>query len=212
MSATLKEFEDHRLLAVIRSSSPEDAEAMIKAAGAGGFWLFEISVQTPQAVRLIESYSKKEGFLIGAGTVTDGEMAQRAINAGARFISTHYTDKDVINVAKNNDSFVIAGALTPTEAVNAYQLGADLVRIYPAVSIGGPVYLKSLRANLPSIKFMASGGVGLENAFEHLRYCVAVSFRKSLFDMPLVRSDNWGEITERAKQLTQKLESLKVVR
>ncbi len=83
---TLKWFEEYKLIAVVRSGSAEDAEEMIKAATIGGFHLFEISMQTPQAVRLIETYSKKEGFLFGAGSVTDGEMAQRAINAGAKFL------------------------------------------------------------------------------------------------------------------------------
>ncbi len=212
MDNVLKWFEDFKLIAVVRSSSAEDAEEMIKAASAGGFRLFEISMQTPQAIRLLETHSKQEGFLFGAGTVTDGEMAQRAINAGAKFLSTHYTDHEVVSVVKNNDSFLIQGACTPTEAVNAYHLGADLVKIYHSGFAGGPNYLKVLRNNLPFIKLVACGGVTQENAFEYLKHCVAVSMRKALFDKPLVRSDNWAEITERARQLSQRLESLKVAK
>jgi len=207
---TLKWFEEYKLIAVVRSGSAEDAEEMIKAATIGGFHLFEISMQTPQAVRLIETYSKKEGFLFGAGSVTDGEMAQRAINAGAKFLSSHYTDRDVINVAKNNDSFVIQGAVTSTEAVTAHQSGADLIKIYHAGLAGGPDFVKSLRGPLPFLKLVASGGVTLENAFEYLRYTLAVTLGKGLFDKALVRANNWTEITERARQFIQKLESLKV--
>ncbi len=206
----LKWFEEHKLIAIIRSSSADDAESMIKAATAGGFHLFEISMQTPQAIRLIEQYSKKEAFLFGAGTVTDGEMAQRAIKAGAKFLSSHYTDRDVINVAKNNDSFVIQGALTPTEAVEAYQLGVDLVKIYPAEISGGPAYIKTLRGPLPFLKLVASGGITLENCFDYLKYSFAVTLGKGLFDKALVRSNSWSEITERARQFNQKLEALKV--
>ena len=211
MDQTLKWFEEYKFIAVIRSSSAEDAEQMIKAALAGGFHLFEVSMQTPQVIRLLETYSKKnEGTLFGAGMVTDGEVAQRAINAGAKFLSSHYTDRDIINVAKHNDIFVIQGAYTPTEAVSAYQFGADLIKIYPVASAGGPAYIKSLRGHLPFLKLMASGDVDLENAFEYLKYCLAVTVGKGLFDKALLRANSWTEIAERARQFTQKLEATKV--
>ncbi len=212
MDQPVKWFEENKFIAVIRSGSSEDAEKMIKAATAGGFRLFEISMQTPHANRLLETYSKKEGCFFGAGSVMDGEMAQRAINAGAKFLASLYTDREVINVAKNNDSFVIQGASTPTEAFNAYQFGADLVRIFPAGFLGGPAYIKSLRSALPFIKIIATGDVTLENANEYLKYCVAVTVGKAVFEKSLLRSDNWSEITDRAKQLTQKLDSLKVAK
>ena len=210
--AAFKWFDDYKFSAVIRSGSSDDAEKMIRAAVNGGIKIFEISMQTPQAARLIEQYAKKDGLLFGAGSVSDGEMAQRAINAGAKFLASHYTDKDIVTVAKNNDIFVIQGAFTPTEAFTAYQLGADLVKIYPAGVAGGPEYLKRLRGPLPFVKMSAAGDVTLENAFEYLKYCVSVSLGKGLFDKQLVRSDSWAEITERAKQFTQKLEALKVAR
>lgn len=212
MDPALKWFEEHRLVAVIRSSSPDDAEEMIKAASAGGLRLFDISMQTPQSVRLLETYSKREDLLVGAGMVTDGEIAQRAINAGARFLSSPYTEKDVISVAKNNDIFVIQGAATLTEAVAAYQTGADVVVIYPSSAFGGPSYIRALKTSLPFLKLAASGGVDLENAFEYLKYCVAVFLDSALFTRPLVRSDNWNEMTERARQFSQKLEPPKVAK
>lgn len=212
MEAPLKWFEEHRLIAVIRSGSPEDAETMIKAAIAGGFKIFEISLQTPHAIRIIETYAKKDNLLMGAGNVADGEMAQRAINAGAKYLANQYTDRDVINVAKNYDAFVIQGAATPTEAFNAYQFGADLVRIYPAGFSGGPNFIKILRNHLPFIKFIAQGDIALDNVTDYLKYCVAVSIGKALYDRSLIRHDNWAEVTERAKQFSQKLEALKVTK
>lgn len=212
MDAAIKWFEDHKFVALIRSGSADDAESMIKAAAAGGFRIFDISTQTPQALRLIETYSKKDGYFVGAGSVQDGEMAQRAINAGAKFLSNTYTDRDVINVAKNNDTFVIAGAATPTEAFDAYQLGADVIKIYPAGLVGGPAFLKAIRGPMPFLKLMAGGDVSLENVSEYLKHSLAVSVGKSLFDKSLIRLDKWSEITERAKQFTQKLESLKVAK
>ncbi len=210
MHPVLKSFDEAKFVACVRSSSPADAEVMMKAAMDGGFSIFEISTITPQAFRLIESYSKKENLLIGAGGIADGEVAQRAINAGARFISSNVTDREIINVARHNDTFVIQGAATPTEALLAHQYGADCVKIFPAAFIGGPDYLRSIRECLPFIKLVAEGGIDQVNAFEYLKYCAGVFFDRTLYDRNLVRQDNWTEITERAKRLTQKLESLRL--
>lgn len=212
MDETLKFFEENKFVTAIRTSSHEDADEMLKAVTAGGIKIVEITMTIPQATRLIENWVKQEGLLVGAGTVTDGEMAQRAINAGARFLASHYTDHDVVSVAKNNNVFLIQGAVTPTEAFNAWQLGVDLVKVYPVHSYGGPAFIKALKGPLPFVKFMASGDITLENAFEYLKYACAVSLNQAFFDKALVRSNNWPEITERARQLTQKLESLRVAK
>jgi len=212
MEQPVKWFEEHKFIAVIRSSSAEDAEKMIESARKGGFCLFEISMQTPQVTRLLETYAKKTDCFVGAGNVSDGEMAQRAINAGARFISSQYTDRDLINVAKHNESFVIQGAITPTEAVKAHSWGADLVKIYPVQFFGGASYLKYLRGPHPFLKLVAEGEITHENAFDYLKYSVAVSIGKSVFDKSLLRANNWAEITERSRQLCQKLETVKVSR
>ncbi|MBI2166855.1 MAG: bifunctional 4-hydroxy-2-oxoglutarate aldolase/2-dehydro-3-deoxy-phosphogluconate aldolase [Candidatus Omnitrophica bacterium] len=209
-AAVLKFFEENKFVAVIRTGSNEDAEELTKAVTSAGIKIVEITMTIPQAGRLIENWSKQEGLLVGAGTVTDGEMAQRAINAGARFLASHYTDRDVISVGKNNNAFLIQGAVTPTEAVNAWQLGADLVRVYPAEFLGGPAYLRALRGPLPFVKFMAGGEIPAENVFDYLKYCCAVTITKAVYDKALVRAHHWAEITERVRQITQKLEALKV--
>ncbi|MFA6599740.1 MAG: bifunctional 4-hydroxy-2-oxoglutarate aldolase/2-dehydro-3-deoxy-phosphogluconate aldolase [Candidatus Omnitrophota bacterium] len=212
MDQVLKWFDDYKFVAFIRSGSAEDAEEMMKAAMAGGIRLFEISMHSPQALRMIENHSKREGILVGAASVTDGEMTQRVLNAGAKFVSSQYTDRDIISVAKHNDSFVIQGAMTPTEAVNAFQLGADMVKIYPVGAMGGVEYVKDLRMALPFVKLIADAEPTLESAFEYLKHCVAVTLREAIFDRPLVRRDNWLEMTERAKQFTQRLEAHKITK
>ena len=209
---TLKFFEENKFLAVIRATSAEDGEEMLKAVSNAGIKILEITMTVPQSARLIESWSKKEGLLEGAGTVTDGEMAHRAINAGAEFRTSHYTDRDVVNVAKNNNVFLIQGAVTPTEAVNAWQLGVDMVSVYPAEFFGGPGYIRSLKGPLPFIKFLAAGAITQENAFEYLKYACAVALNHAFFDRALIRSNNWAAIEERTRLLTQKLESLKVAK
>ena len=210
MDETLKFFEENKFSAVIRTSSHEDAEEVLKAVTTGGIKIVEITMTIPQATRLIESWSKQEGLLVGAGTVTDGEMAQRAINAGAKFLSSHYTDREVISVGKNNNVFLIQGAVTATEAVNAWQQGVDLIKVYPVEAFGGPHYLKSLKGPLPFLKFMASGEITAENAFDYLKYACAVVLHQPILDKALIRSHNWQEITDRCKQFTQRLESLKI--
>lgn len=210
MNETLKFFEENKFIAVIRTSSNGDAEELLKTVTGAGIKIVEITMTVPQATKLIESWSKKEGLLVGAGTVTDGEMAQRAINAGAKFLSSHYTDRDVINVAKNNDTFLIQGAATPTEVMNAWQLGVDLVKIYPVNAFGGPNYLRALKGPLPFVKLIASGHITSEDAFEYLKYSTAVALNQSFFDKSLIRSNSWTEIGDRTRQLVQKLESLKV--
>lgn len=210
MDDVLKFFEENKFVAMIRTSSNEDAEELTKAVTAGGIKIVEITMTIPQAGRLIENWSKQEGLLVGAGTVTDGEMAQRAVNAGARFLTSHYTDRDVISVGKNNNTFLIQGAVTPTEVVNAWQLGVDLVKVHPVEFLGGPAYIKALKGPLPFVKFMASGQIPSESIFDYLKYSCAVTVTKTVFDRTLIRAHNWSEITERVRQLTQKLESLKV--
>ncbi|OGW82634.1 MAG: hypothetical protein A2Z83_07180 [Omnitrophica bacterium GWA2_52_8] len=183
---------------------------MLNAAAEGGLSLFQISMVNPQAIKLIESTAKRDGIIVGAGNVTDGEMAQRAINAGAKFVASPYTDSELIRVAKNNDCFVIQGAFTATEVAEAFKLGADLVTLWPVAFAGGVDYVKLLRNNLPFVRLIAQGGVTFENAFEYLKHCTAVSLRSALFERGLIRSDNWAEITARAKQFAQRLDGLKV--
>lgn len=207
-----KFFEENKFIAVVHTGANEDAEEILKAVTGSGMKILEISMTIPQAPRLIEAWSKKEGFLVGAGTVTDGEMAQRAINVGARFLSSHYTDREVISVGKNNNSFLIQGVATPTEVINAWQLGVDMMKVHPVDCFGGPAYLKSLKALFPFVKFAASGEITLENAFDYLKYSCGVAIGYGVIDKSLIRADNWTEIAERARQLTQRLESLKVAK
>jgi 2-dehydro-3-deoxyphosphogluconate aldolase/(4S)-4-hydroxy-2-oxoglutarate aldolase len=201
----LKTIEKHKLIAIIRSSSASDAKEMIEAAIKGGFKVFEVSLQTPKALQLIRHYNKRKELCFGAGMVKDGEDAQKAIIAGAQFLSTPYTSSDVVAVAQNNNAFVIQGALTPTEISDAYKIGANLVMVYPVSSSGGPAYLRSLRRAFPSMPFMSCGGVGLENVSEYLKDSLAVGVRQSLFPENLVRKDDWKQIAERARLFHQKL-------
>lgn len=209
----LRQIEDHKLVAFIRTSVPEDCEALIAALLEGGIRLFEVAVTIPQSFKLIESLAKREGILVGAGSVQDGEIAQRAINAGARFVVSPYTDKDVIYVCRNSDTIVIQGAVTPTEVMDAVRLGVDIIEIYPVDFFGGPAYIKALKVPLPSLRLMPSGGVTVENAIDYIKLGVtALVLSDGVLDKSLIRANSWDAIRDRARQLAEKLESFKAVK
>lgn len=213
MDDTFKFIDEHKLIAAVRTSDPEDAQQVAHAIIAGGIHIVEIAMGIPQATRVIETLAKKENLFVGAGTVTDGEMAQRAINAGAKFISSQFTDKSIITVCKNNGAFVIQGAATPTEVMEASSLSVDLINLYPIDSIGGPSFLARVRKFCPSARFMVGGGITCDNVVEYIREgAVAAAMSRAICDKTLIRAHNWQEITERAKKIEQKLESLKVAR
>ena len=213
MDDTLKFFEENKIVAVIRASEHSDADAIAKALVDGGIRIIEITPNVPQATKLIESLSKQNQILIGYGSATDAEQAHRAINAGARYVSSHYSDKNLFTVCKNNNALVIQGAATPTEAIEAYNLGVDLIKIYPTNFLGEAAYVKRLRQSFPFLKLVPSGGVNLDNFLDYIKVgATACAIGRSLCDKTLIRAHQWSEISERAKQFIQKLESLKIPR
>ena len=210
MEETAKFFDEHKIIGVVRAGEFSDADAISKALIDGGIRIIELIPNVPQCFKLIESLSKNDQIIVGLGSIIDGEQAFRAINAGARYISTHYTDRNIFTVCKNNDAFVIQGAATVNEAIEAYHLGVDLIKIYPANFLGEAPYINRLRRSFPFLKLVPSGGVTLENFLDYIKAgATACVVGRSLCDKSLIRAHQWTEITERAKQLVQKLESLK---
>lgn len=213
MIDALKFIEDQKIISVIRAGEHADAEAIANAVIAGGIKILEITPQVPQVFKLIENCAKLPDVLIGFGSAIDGEQAHRAITAGARYVSTHYTDRNILTVCKNNDIPVIQGASTVTEVMEAYQLGVDLIKIYPANFLGEAPYVKRLKRSFPFLKLIPAGGVTVENFMDYIKVgAVACVIGRSLCDKTLIRGHQWPEITERARQLTQKIEALKVTR
>lgn len=216
MEDIFKFLDENKLIANIRASEHDDAAQLVKAVLAGGFKIIEISTSIPQSPRLIESLVKNgaaNGILVGAGSVTDGEMVQRAINAGAKFVACHFIDKQILTVCKNNGVFAIQSAATPTEAMEAFNSGVDLIDLYPIDSLGGTLFARRLKRALPISRLMVSGGITCENFLDYLRGGVSVvEVASAICDKSLIRAHNWQEVTERAKKFQQKLEALKVAR
>ncbi|OGW86217.1 MAG: hypothetical protein A3C35_02725 [Omnitrophica bacterium RIFCSPHIGHO2_02_FULL_46_11] len=213
MDEPLKFIEEQKIIAVIRASEHADAEAIAKALIDGGIKIIEISANVPQATKLIESLVKLDQILVGFGSVTDPEQAYRAINSGAKYVSCDYTDKNIFTVCKNNNAVVIQGSATVTEVIEAYNLGIDLIKIYPANFLGEVPFLNGLKRSFPFLRLAPSGGVNLDNFLDYIKAgATACVISRSLCDKATIRAHQWSEITERAKQFTQKLESLKVPR
>jgi len=158
-------------------------------------------MSTPNAFRAIESASRHFGreALIGVGTVLDAQTAETAITAGAEFVVTPITRKEIATVARAHNKPVMLGAYTPTEAQAAYEAGADFIKIFPAETLG-PNYIKSLRAPLPHLKIVPTGGVTVENLGSWFEAgCSAVGIGSSLISKKILETDDWVQLKKAAE-------------
>ncbi|MBB74125.1 MAG: 2-dehydro-3-deoxyphosphogluconate aldolase [Planctomycetaceae bacterium] len=169
-SDDLERIIDSGIVAVMRAQSGEKLVDVAEALLAGGVKVMEVTFTVPNALRVLEEVADRMGdrILLGAGTVLDPETARIAILAGAQFIVSPATDPEVIQLCRRYDKIVLPGAFTPTEVVQAWQAGADIVKVFPSDCVG-PQYLKALRGPLPQVRLMPTGGVSLDTAEEFLR-------------------------------------------
>jgi len=167
-SSALSTLREIGIVPVIRAESADAALAVVEALVEAGLTVAEITMTVPRAIDAIASVAKRFGdkVLVGAGTVTDAATARRAVDAGAEFIVTPCLVPDVIELARRMDVAVLAGALTPTEVFEAFRLGADMVKVFPAQNVGGASYLRALRGPFPKIPLVPTGGVTLDNVGE----------------------------------------------
>jgi 2-dehydro-3-deoxyphosphogluconate aldolase/(4S)-4-hydroxy-2-oxoglutarate aldolase len=153
----------------VRVSASDDARFAAEAVYRSGIPIAEITLTVPDAIDVIEYLAKKlPDMVVGAGTVLNAEMAQRSVDAGAKFLTSPGLVPKVVDFAVKNDILVFPGALTPTEVIAAWEAGADFVKIFPCSQVGGPVYLRSLKVPLPQVPLIASGGVNQLNAFNFI--------------------------------------------
>lgn len=194
------------LVPVIRAVSAEDAMRAIEAICGGGVNVFEITMTVPGAVPLIEQVIARFGddAVVGAGTVYDADTAERCIQAGAQFVVGPSFDAGVITVCRRHGVAVMPGALTPTEVVNAWAAGADVVKVFPCGAVGGASYIKALKAPLPQIELMPTGGVSLETAAAFITAgAFALGVGTELVNMDALREGNAAQLTVRARQFLQ---------
>lgn len=160
----LRIFGEDRLVAVIRTATPEQADVAARAMAAAGVRLVEITLTVPDAFELISTLARDEsladaGVVIGAGTVLSGAEAEEALLAGARFLVSPAFVPDMITVAKTHDAMTMPGTMTPTEMVAAANAGADFIKVYPLATIGGPGFITNVRRALQRLPLVATGNV-----------------------------------------------------
>ncbi|MDX2256581.1 MAG: bifunctional 4-hydroxy-2-oxoglutarate aldolase/2-dehydro-3-deoxy-phosphogluconate aldolase [Pseudanabaenaceae cyanobacterium bins.39] len=208
MNPWLSLLQQHRLIAVIRSSSVVTAREMALAAAAGGIKLIEIAWNTDRAELLIPKLQQElPDCKIGTGTILDLDMADRAIACGCSFIFTPHTNLEIIGKGTEKNIPVIAGALTPTEIVAAWQAGAAAVKIFPIKVMGGLAYLQSLRPVLPEIPLIPTGGISIEDAARFLGAgAIAIGMSSQLFAAEAIAEDDWTTIIARSRQLMQNVQ------
>lgn len=162
----LKRIEEVGIVPVVRASSSEEAIAVAEALREGGLSVLEITMTVPRAIAVIAELSKRYGdeVLVGAGTVLDPETARSCIAAGAQFIISPALNVQTIELCKVQRIAIFPGALTPTEVLAAWDAGADAVKVFPCSAVGGPTYLRALKAPLPEVRMVPTGGVSLGNA------------------------------------------------
>src|SRR5262249_1695057 len=191
------------LIPVIRAESGEQAIRAVEALKEGGLAILEITMTVPGAVGVIEQVARRHGSeaVVGAGTVLDAETARTCIMAGAQFIVSPALDLQTISCCRRYGIAVIPGALTPTEVVAAWSAGADFVKVFPAGALGGAKYIKALKAPLPQIDLIPTGGVSLETAADFIKAgAAAVGVGSELVDPKALSQGQDRIITERAKQ------------
>jgi 2-dehydro-3-deoxyphosphogluconate aldolase/(4S)-4-hydroxy-2-oxoglutarate aldolase len=202
----LNAIEELGVIPVVRAASADEAMRAIDAIKEGGVSVLEITMTVPGAVGVIEEVVKRFGSdaTVGAGTVLDPETARVCILAGAQFVVSPALNIDTIAMCRRYGVPIIPGALTPTEVVTAWTAGADLVKIFPAGSMGGASYIKNLKGPLPQIKLIPTGGVSLKTAADFIRAgASALGVGTDLVDVKAIRAGEAHVITERAKQFVE---------
>lgn len=208
--AVIERLKSERAVAVIRTDSVERALNAANAVIRGGFHAIEITFSFSDAAKAIAKLvaNNERDLLLGAGTILTRDQVHEAVEAGARFLVSPCVLPEVIEAAQKLQVAIIPGAFTPTEIYTAHSLGADIVKIFPAVKFG-PEYLKAVRGPLPNIPIMPTSGVDASNVGDWFRAgAVAVGAVTSVLDPVLIRNGDWDEITKRAQEFMAAVRSI----
>ena len=201
----LQRLTDCGVVAVIRASSADQLKDIASALIEGGVIGIEVTMSTPKAIsgieKLVDTFGEK--IVVGVGTVLDPATAASAIHAGAEFVFSPVMDTRVIETAKRLGKAVIPGAYTPTEILNAWAAGADVVKVFPATTLG-PGYFKDILAPMPFLKLTPTGGVDLKTAADWIKAgAVCVGAGSCLVSKEACAKGDWAGITANAKAFVE---------
>ncbi len=190
------------IVPVLRGGSVDEGLALARAIAAGGIDVLEITMTNPGALEVIRTLRHEDpSLLVGAGTVLDAETARACMLEGAQFIVSPSTNLETIAVCRRYSCVVLPGALTPTEIMTAWEAGADIIKLFPANAMGGAAYLRSIRAPLPQVEVIPTGGISLANAKEFLEAgAVALGVGADLADAKAIREGNAAKVTQTARE------------
>ena len=208
--AVLAKIKAEKVIALIRADNPDGLLDCAKALADGGLTSIELTMTTPGAIRMLEKATTElPDFLFGLGTVLDAETARAGILAGAKIIVTPALRPEVITLCRRYSIPVFSGAFTPTEIVQAWEAGADAAKVFPA-EFFGPAYIKSVKAPLPQIELVPTGGVTPETVGEYIRVgAFATAAGSSLVEAKALKEKNWAAITARAKAFVAAVAAVK---
>ena len=194
---------DIGIVPIVRADSAENAIQAVEAIYRGGIRAAEITMTVPGAIRALEKVADAFGdkIVLGAGTVLDPETARTCMLAGAEFFVTPAFKASTVEICRRYSKVIMPGALTPTEVLTAWEAGADAVKVFPCGNVGGPKYIKALKAPFPHIEMIPTGGVNLETAGEFLKAgACAVAVGSELVDSASVKAGRFDVIEQRARQ------------
>ena len=197
----MRDIEATGVVAVVRLREAAHVRAVADALLEGGVRVIEVTMTVPRAVELIGELSRTvpSDVVIGAGTVLDSSTALQVIGAGARFVVSPVFRPGLIELCHSHDVAVMPGCFTPTEIVNAWEAGADVVKVFPATALG-PAFFKDMRGPLPEVRMMPTGGVTRANAGEWIRAgAVAIGVGTALVDQAAAANGDFHQITENAR-------------
>lgn len=201
--AAVAAIEQSGVVAVIRMKDAAKLRAVVDAIAEGGVRAIEVTMTVPGAIALIRTLAQSlpASILLGAGTVTDAATARAVIDAGARYVVSPVFRRGVIEACHARGLAAMPGCFTPTEILDAWDAGADIVKVFPATTLG-PSYLKDVRAPLPQVKLMPTGGVTVENAGEWIRAgAVAVGVGTSLLDAKAIADGQFAVLRTNAERM-----------
>ena len=200
---TIEFIVKHKAVAVLRLPDQDLFEPVVEALYKGGVKVLEITMTVPNAISLIRKASETapSNMLIGVGSILDADTANEAIDAGAQVVVSPILKEEIINAAKSRGVAVMPGAFTPTEIQTAWEMGADVVKVFPA-DVVGMSFFKGVKAPMPHLKLMPTGGVSLTNGAEWIKAgACAVGVGSALVDKQALKDRNFDQLRKNAETL-----------